>query len=459
MMKLFGMDVKKLGTIHFVGIGGIGMSGLALFIAECGGQVSGSDTMLDYAARIKDFGGTLYDSYDAYHVQNASLVVVGTAIKDTNPELMAAREARITVVHRADVLAEIMKNYATIAVAGTHGKTSTTAMVYSALHAAGVPVGVINGGVLQELGSHIKVPPSADKGQEQWLVVEADESDASFLKLKPTVAIVTNIEEEHMDTYGSEEKLLEAFVDFVNSADEAILCGDDPNCTLVESRAEHDVITYGFEDFNDVYAGAYTPQGRGMAFDATLRGGVLPDVVVAMPGAHMVMNALAALATAQLLMADLRQAADGLENFKGVARRFCKVGTFDGADVIDDYGHHPTEIAVTLDGAKKVYPGKVVAVIQPHRYTRLRDLMEDFATSASVADACILMPVHAAGETPIEGVSSDVLAERMMMPKPLLVADESELEDALDSMGLTKGDAIVCLGAGTISKIAKGLVD
>ncbi len=452
-MKLFGGELKTLGTWHFIGIAGIGMSGLAEVLARAGAKVQGSDLDPDYAARLKDAGVTLFKGHAAENVKGAARVVISTAIKPDNPELMAAKKLGLPLHHRADVLADILANYNSVAISGTHGKTSTTALVWSALKAAGLDVGIINGGVLNDLGTTAVLPKST-KG---WLVVEADESDASFLKLKPTVAVITNIEPEHMDTYGDEVKLVEAFVKFADSASETVLCADDPNTMLVAQRTEADVITYGLNDEADIYSDDFHPQGAQMAFDAFIRGGKLEDVVVNLPGVHYVSNALAALAVASVLKCDVMLAAQGLETFGGVGRRFQNVGTFDGATIIDDYGHHPTEISTTIEASKKVFgKGRVIAVIQPHRFTRLRDLMGEFAMCARAADKVILLPVHAAGETPLENVSSESLAQKMK-PRPLTVSGEDELVLALEDLKLTKDDCILCLGAGTISTIAKHL--
>jgi UDP-N-acetylmuramate--alanine ligase len=283
------------------------------------------------------------------------------------------------------------------------------------------------------------------------------------LKLKPTVAVVTNIEPEHMDTYGTEEKLVQAFVDFCDRADVAVLCADDPNVLLVEARTLADVFTYGLEDGADSYCKEYAPQGQGMAFDATIRGGVLEDVVVALPGVHYVSNSLAALTVASLLKVDMGKAVAALAEFKGVGRRFTKLGRFHGADIIDDYGHHPTEIATTLDAARGVYTGKVVAVIQPHRYTRLRDLMDAFADCTKAADVVVLLPVYAAGEAPLPGVDSEVLGHKMALletgPEVQVVDGEASLFKALHHLDLAEGDVVVCLGAGNITDYARHLVE
>ncbi|MBI1308868.1 MAG: UDP-N-acetylmuramate--L-alanine ligase [Proteobacteria bacterium] len=458
-MKVMGKDVKGQ-KFHLIGVGGIGMRSIAEILARAGAVVSGSDSGAkgDYA-RLEGLGVTVFKGHDAGQVPDGAVVIVSSAVKGDNVELADARKRGLVVMHRAEVLAEIAGAYKCIAVSGTHGKTSTTGLIYAALKAAGVPVGVVIGGVLAEEGSTVVLPPK----EGQWLVVEADESDKSFLKFKPAVAVVTNIEPEHMENYGSEEKLVEAFAEFAARADVAVVCADDPNAMIMASRLGEEVVTYGLEDSADVYASMWAPQGAGMAFDASLRGGSLPDVVVALPGVHYVANALAALAVAQIVKADVVKAAEGLAHFKGVGRRFTRVGAFHGAEVIDDYGHHPTEIATTLEAAKAMAKGKVVAVIEPHRYTRLRDTMEAFATCAKVADAAVVLPVYSAGEEPIAGVSHEVLGEKMnaagLPPEVFVVDGEKGVIKALHTLGVGEGDMIVCLGAGDVTKVAAHLAE
>ena len=465
-MRIFGTDVNGL-VLHFIGVGGSGMCGLAEVLARKGAVVSGSDggAKGDFEA-LKAAGVTVYRGHAAAQVPAGAIVVWSTAIPADNPERVAAVQMGLTVVHRAELLAEVMGNFQTIAVSGTHGKTSTTALIYTALKAAGLDVGVVNGGRMQGLGGHAALPHKA----AGWLVVEADESDASFLKLKPTVAVITNIEPEHMATYGTEVALVDAFVKFADSAELAVVGHDDPNAAIVAARAEADVLTYGMDDGADVYTDSYSPTraggelpngGVGMAFDVNVRGGVLEDVVVALPGAHYVQNSLAALAVASVVKADVVKAAEGLAKFEGVDRRFTRVGQWHGADVIDDYGHHPTEIAATLAAAKQVYAGKVIAVIEPHRYSRLGDLMEEFATCAKVADAAIILPVYAAGEAPVAGVTHEVLVAKMQdsgLPEEVhAAADMVELQKILHHLHPHAGDVIVCLGAGSITDIARQL--
>ncbi len=463
-MKIFGKSANELGNIHFIGAGGIGMSGLMEGLHSAGFNVSGSDAAADdntNVTRLRDLGIDVMNGHDVSHVDGAAIVVVSTAITPNNVELIAAEGAGRDVIHRADMLAEIMQNFNTIAVTGTHGKTSTTALIYTALKAAGIDVGMVNGGVLTALKTNVILPEKP----EGWLVVEADESDASFIKFKPDIGVITNIEAEHMDTFGSEEKLLSGFKTFLdNIKDIAVLCADDERVALLEAFAACDVVTYGFDEFSDARTvGTPVPQGRGMAFDAILRGGHLPDVVVNAVGVHNVQNALSALAIAQILNADVNKAAAGLAEYAGVGRRFTLVGHFHGAEVIDDYGHHPTEIAATLEAAKKVYAeGKVVAIVQPHRYTRLRDLMDDFATSVKVADAVVVLPVYAAGEPEIEGVNHLTLAEKMraaLPEKPVLVAENEFVLAELLEPYAEDGNGLLFMGAGTSGRMARGLVN
>lgn len=472
-LTLWGQGLTAVGPLHLIGIGGIGMSGLAEVLAKAGASVQGSDQGGKDAAtlqRLTAAGVRVWVGHAAVQVQGAKVVVVSTAIGPDNVELVAAKAAGLKVVHRAELLAELMKNYRAIAVSGTHGKTTTTALIYTAMQAGGAAVGIMNGGILQDLGTNAVLPPKVG----DWLVIEADESDASFLRYQPEVAVISNIEPEHMDTYGTEAKLVQAFVDFASRAKVAVLCVDDPNtaivATTVAAQGNTEVVTYGFAEDADVVAETYAPQAGGMAFDAVVRGARLEDVVVSLPGAHYVLNSLAALAVAQLAVpaAQVAAAADGLATFGGVGRRFTPVGFFHGATVIDDYGHHPTEIAATLDAAKQRFRGRVVAIIQPHRYTRLRDLMSEFATCAQVADACVLLPVYGAGEAPIEGVSHTALAAGMTLPEEVKVvagsnpaADLDELESglikALHHLHVGPEDAVICLGAGTITELAARL--
>lgn len=461
-MNIFGKSPETLGRLHFIGAGGIGMSGLMEALNAKGFDVTGSDAKAEGNAnvtRLRTLGITVHQGHAVEHVDGATIVVVSTAIKEDNPERAAAVAAGRKVVHRADILAEIAGNFNTIAVTGTHGKTSTTALIYTALMGGGADAGVINGGILHALNTNAALP----KTKDGWLVIEADESDASFTKLKPEIGVITNIEAEHMDTYGDEEALVKGFVTFLeNIKDVAVLCADDERVAFLDGYAPCDVVSYGFDEMADVRTLAPpVPQGRGMAFDAMLRGGLLPDVVLNAVGEHNVQNALSALAIGQILSLNMNGMAKGLEHYQGVGRRFTFVGSFHGADVIDDYGHHPTEIATTLEAAKRIYPeGKVTAVIQPHRYTRLRDLMDDFATCTKVADAAIILPVYAAGEEPIADIDHTNLAQKMTeaLPNvPTSAADNPWVLGELLEADAVDGNCILFFGAGDSINIAKEL--
>ncbi len=454
-MKILGATAVSGTIFHFIGMGGIGMSALAGVLNTKGFNIQGSDLSYNKnMKRLKKEGVKTFTKQCAQNIPDKGVVVVSTAIQKDNVELIEAEKKGLTIAHRADILAQIMANYKTIAVAGTHGKTSTTALIYTVLQSAGLDVGIINGGILNDLGTNAKL------GTSEWLVVEADESDNSFSKLTPTLSVITNLEPEHMETFGTEQALFAAYRSFMKNTKEdgaLVLCADDPQLEYLSAGCAADVVTYGLEDNADVYAKMYCASKAGMAFDAVLRGGILEDCTVAMPGTHFVQNALAALAVAQLLALDLNLAAKGLEAFAGVGRRFTKVGTFDGADIIDDYAHHPTEISATLEAAKQRYAGKVIAVIQPHRYSRLKDLMDEFAASVKVADDVVLMPVYAAGEQPIEGVSHKSLADKIEADVSF-AEDADDLADYLDGK-VKKGDAVLCMGAGSITAMAQNLAD
>ncbi|MFZ2620530.1 MAG: UDP-N-acetylmuramate--L-alanine ligase [Alphaproteobacteria bacterium] len=459
-MKILGQAADKGIPIHFIGMGGIGMSGLAEVLYKQGFKVQGSDGASSYNTdRLAKLGVKTFIGHDAKNLPNQGVVVLSTAIKPNNVELVEAEKRGLTIMHRADILAEIMKHFKTIAVSGTHGKTSTTGLIWAALQAAGVDVGLINGGVMQDLGTNAILP----KKSEGWLVVEADESDNSFTKLRHDIAVVTNIEPEHMDTFGSEEKLLEGFRTFIlNARESAILCAEDPVLAEMALSVDIDTLTYGWSDnetLPDVSAEVPVPQGFGMAFDATVRGGKIDDCVVNLPGRHYVLNALAAMAVCSIVKADIIKSLAGLETFGGVARRFTKVGTFRGADIIDDYGHHPTEIAATVEAAKGLYhKGKVVAVVQPHRYTRLRDLMAQFATATKVADETILLPVYAAGEAEIKGVNHHALSA-LMKEQDVMNQTAENVDDLRKLLDVKAGDCILILGAGTSTAMAKELAE
>lgn len=458
-LTLFDNTAEDTPVLHFIGIGGIGMSGLAEVLHKAGFAVQGSDTSTnENVQRLRQLGITVFEDHHADNIAAAGIIVISSAIQPDNVERLAAADAQLTELHRADVLAALMENYYTISVTGTHGKTSTTALIWSALKAAEIDVGVINGGIIHSLGTNAVLPTS----KEGVLVVEADESDKSFLKLPTDIGIVTNIEPEHMETYGSEKTLLAAFEQFISNVRQtAIICGEDLVLTNLADRTGVDYICYGWEDFNDVYASTPVPQGFGMAFDATIRGGTLEDVVVSLPGRHYVLNALAALATTTALKLNPAEAADGLLNFSGVGRRFSRIGKFRETDVIDDYAHHPTEITTTLEATKQIYSqGRVVSVIEPHRYSRLEALIYDFAKSVKVTDFAVILPVYAAGEDAKPNVDHKTLATKMAVHDVHAVAldDAAQLPETLKLFDLKPTDAILFMGAGHSTKWAKALV-
>ena len=465
-MKGIGTDI---GVIHFVGIGGIGMSGIAEVMHNLGYSVRGSDTSEGYVVEgLRKLGIDVRIGQAAENVEGAAVVVTSTAIKPGNPERDYALAHRIPLVRRAEMLAELMRLKSTVAVAGTHGKTTTTSMIAALLDAGGIDPTVINGGIINSYGSNARL------GACDWMVVEADDSDGSFLRLDGTIAVVTNIDPEHLDHYGDFERVKNAFVEFVENVPfygAAILCLDHPEVqTLIPRIRDRRIVTYGYAASADVRGVNVTPHPGGNRFEALIRdrdGGVrsIENIELPMAGRHNVLNALAAVAVALELGIDDATIARGFANFRGVKRRFTRVGEVpfsDGvATVIDDYGHHPVEIRAVLAAARESAENRVIAVVQPHRYSRLGDLMEDFQQAFNDADMVFVAPVYAAGETPIEGVSAEILVEGLQMRghrSAATVADPEALAEVLAGV-VAVGDQIVCLGAGDITKWAAGLAD
>lgn len=450
-----------LGPIHFVGIGGIGMSGIAEVMLNIGYSVQGSD-MRESAIteRLKSLGATVFIGQKAEQVVGAGAIVMSSAIKQDNAELVEARARAIPVVRRAEMLAELMRLKWTVAVGGTHGKTTTTTMIAALLEGGGLDPTVINGGIINAYGSNAKL------GLGKWMVVEADESDGSFLKLLPTVAVVTNIDPEHMEHYGDFDVLRAAFDTFVQNLPFygfAVLCTDHPEVQSLVSRvSDRRIITYGFNPQADVRAVDLKLETTGTRFDVVFRGLESEvrwrDMFLPMAGKHNTQNVLSAIAVARELGMEEDAVRTALGEFGGVKRRFTSVGQWNGVTVIDDYGHHPVEISAVLQAARQVCEGRVHAVMQPHRYSRLRDLFEDFSTCFNDADTVRIADVYAAGEAPIEGISAPSLVESIrshghrevsLTTKATLAADlKDELAD---------GDLIVCLGAGDITYWAAGL--
>ena len=457
-MRALPLDI---GIIHFVGIGGIGMSGIAEILHNLGYQVQGSD-LTDSAnvKRLRALGLPIEIGHRAEHLGHASVVVVSSAIKPDNPEVATARARLLPVVRRAEMLGELMRLKWSVAVAGTHGKTTTTSLVAALFDAAGLDPTVINGGIINSYGTNARL------GAGEWMVVEADESDGTFVKLPATIAIVTNIDPEHLDFYGTVEAMNRAYEDFVRNIPFygfAVLCIDHPVVqAMIPRLSDRRVITYGMTPQADVRAVEVEVGGDGATYDVVLTdraqgaSRTIRHLRLPMLGAHNVQNSLAAIAVAnEMAMPDdvMRR---GLSTFAGVKRRFTRTGAANGVTVIDDYAHHPVEIAAVLKAARQASRGRVIAVVQPHRYTRLRDLFEDFCTCCNEADSVIVAEVYPAGETPIEGITRDALVDglrarghRSVIPLP----DAADLARLVAEIA-APGDIVVCLGAGSITNWA-----
>ncbi len=453
----------ELGPIHFVGIGGIGMSGIAEVLANLGYRVRGSDRA--ESANVKRLAGHGIDvriGHDARNVEGAAVVVVSSAVKRDNPELVAARATRLPVVRRAEMLAELMRLKSCIAIAGTHGKTTTTSLVATLLDAGSFDPTVINGGIINAYGTNARL------GGGTWMVVEADESDGTFLKLPADIAIITNIDPEHLDHFHTFDKVKEAFSDFVGNLPFygfAVMCMDHPVVQELVGRIEdRRVITYGVNPQADVQLVSESREGGRSRFRVRFRGKngnahEITDLVLPMPGHHNALNATAAIAVAHELGIPQDRIRDALANFGGVKRRFTRTGEWNGVTVFDDYGHHPVEIAAVLEGARAATKGKVVAVVQPHRFTRLRDLFEQFCTCFNHADHVIVADVYPAGEAPIPGIDRDALIAGMRAHGHRHVSPlEAPEHLAADVRKVVQpGDFVVCLGAGSITQWANAL--
>jgi len=462
MMKAMGKDI---GTIHFVGIGGIGMSGIAEVMHQLGYSVQGSDVADSYVVeKLRKAGIPVTIGHSADNLGEAAVVVCSSAIKDGNPEIAAASERRLPRVKRAEMLAELMRMQKTVAVAGTHGKTTTTSMIAALLDSGGLDPTVINGGIINRYGSNARL------GKSDWWVIEADESDGSFLRLDGTIAVVTNIDPEHLEHYGSFDAVKDAFVEFIENVPFyglAVMCVDHPEVQNILSRIrDRRVVTYGFSALADVRADNVTPVPGGSRFDAVILGRdgerrTIEGVHVPIPGRHNVQNALAAIAVAQELGITDEAIASGFERFEGVKRRFTKVGEIDGAVVIDDYAHHPTEIRAVLAAAREGAEGRVIAVMQPHRYTRLEALMDDFQNAFNDADVVFVAPVYPAGEEPIEGADSAALVEGLRARGHRMVRSVDDLDELCAALRdlAAEGDMVICMGAGDITKWAAALPD
>lgn len=459
-MKILPLSSKlslEVGTIHFVGIGGIGMSGIAEVLHNLGFTVQGSDNASNAnTKRLAAMGMKIMKGQKPENIEGASVVVKSTAVKFDNPEITAARTNHIPVVRRSEMLAELMRLKLAIAVAGTHGKTTTTSMIATVLDTAKFDPTVINGGIINAYGTN------AHLGKSEWMVVEADESDGTFTKIPSVAAVVTNIEPEHLDYHGSFENLKQSFKDFVSNIPFygfAVMCIDHPEVqNLVGQVMDRRIITYGVNPQADVKAGNIRTSAEGSTYDIQIGETEIKDVHLSMPGHHNLLNSVAAIAVAHELGIKDATIKRAFKNFGGVKRRFTKIGEVGGITIIDDYGHHPTEINATLQAARQVSKGKVIAVVQPHRFTRVQDLFEEFCKCFNDADKVIVLDIYPAGEDPIEGIDKEHLAKgiKSFSHKDVVAADEKELAKIINESAQS-GDFIICLGAGSITNIAAEL--
>jgi UDP-N-acetylmuramate--alanine ligase len=454
---------RHVKNIHFIGIGGIGMSGIAEVLCNLGFNVSGSDlNRSKNTQRLEDLLNVkVYEGHAAENIGDAEVVVYSSAVSPDNPEVLAAREKKIPVIPRAEMLAELMtlKPYS-VAISGSHGKTSTTSMVATVLGHAGIDPTTIVGGVVDTLGSNAKL------GYSEWFVTEADESDRSFLMLYPTIAVVTNIDREHMESYSGMEDVFQCFTEFVNKVPfygAAILCMDDPHVQSIIPKVTRRVVTYGFSTQADVSARDITfNDDFGSSFTVMNRKEELGRVDLPVPGKHNVYNALAATTVALELDVEFSKIVEAFAGFRNADRRFQYKGTVGGIKVFDDYGHHPTEISATLEAAKTSAGGRrIVVVFQPHRYTRTKDLMEEFATSFNNADKVFLLDIYPASEKPIEGITAQVLADKIEGFGHRGVRYIGGIESAAETVveELEPNDLLITLGAGSITRLSDEILE
>jgi UDP-N-acetylmuramate--alanine ligase len=456
--------MRRIRRVHFVGIAGAGMSGIAEVLVNQGFVVTGSDLSLNSTTRhLSSMGAEIHQGHDASLVEGTDVLVVSTAVAEDNVEVLAAREQRIPVVPRAEMLAELMRFQRGIAVAGTHGKTTTTSLTASLLSAAGMDPTFVIGGLLNAWGSHARL------GEGKYIVAEADESDGSFLLLQPVVALVTNIDRDHLENYdNSFDNLKKAFLEFLHHLPfygAAVLCVDDDNVAELIPGVSRAVLTYGLSEDADIRASDLRQDGRMMHFKLQLPGEERrSEVSLNLPGEHNVRNALGAIAIAWELGVDVSAVKDSLARFEGIGRRFAEVGRMAVAGgevmVVEDYGHHPSELAATLSAARNGWPGRrIVTVFQPHRFSRTRDLFDDFSQVLSETDVLVMTSVYSAGEAPIEGIDSRALCQSVRARgrvDPVLIPDVNDIISGLPSI-LRDGDLVLLLGAGDIGHIAQSL--
>ena len=458
-------EMRRVKQIHFVGIGGAGMSGIAEVLLNEGYQITGSDIQENAVTlQLAEMGAKIFLQHSADNIASASVVVVSSAIKPDNPEVIAAREARIPVIQRAQMLAEIMRFRHGIAVAGTHGKTTTTAMIAMIYAQAKLDPTFVNGGLVKSAGTN------AHLGLSRYLIAEADESDASFLHLQPMVAVVTNIEPDHMDTYhGNFEEMRQTYINFLHNLPFyglAVLCADDPVLQTLLPKVGRQVITYGFSDKADYRIEDYSQTGFQGHYTVICPDGQRMEILLNVPGKHNALNATAALAVAKEEGIDDESILAALADFQGAGRRFDQLGSFIRPNgkvmLIDDYGHHPTEVNVTIQAARHGWENKrIVMIFQPHRYSRTRDLFDDFVQVLSQVDVLIMLDVYPAGEAPIAGADSRSLCRSIRnlgKIDPIFLADPEQLPEIMDQV-LQDGDLILAQGAGSVSKLSRRLVE
>jgi UDP-N-acetylmuramate--alanine ligase len=447
---------KRIKHVHFVGIGGIGMSGIAEVLLNLGYKVTGSDIRATAITnRLEHLGATIYPRHVAENVKGAHVVVTSSAVHTDNPEIEAAQRRKIPVIARAEMLAELARLKYSITVAGTHGKTTTTSMIAGILDRAGSDPTVVVGGLLNTIGSNARL------GKGDYIVLEADESDRSFLLLSPTIAVVTNIEPDHLDHYRDLEDIQTAFLSFINKVPfygAAILCIDEPGVQSLIPQIKRRIVTYGTAATADVCIIDVQLEGLGSTFTVRFNGGTTQKLKLNVPGLHNVLNATAAFAAARDMDVDPGVIASALEDFRGVDRRF-QIKSRDGVTVIDDYAHHPTEIRATLSAAKSGNFQRIFAIFQPHRYTRTFHLFDDFARAFNLADVVLILDIYPAGENPIDGVTTPALIEKLKSfgHKNAMYASTFEMIESYVIANAKPGDAVVVMGAGSVTKLSDTL--
>ncbi|MEK6583934.1 MAG: UDP-N-acetylmuramate--L-alanine ligase [Nitrospirota bacterium] len=452
---------RKIQHIHLVGIGGSGMNGIAEVLLNLGYKVSGSDmNETEVIQRLRNAGGHITIGHSSSNIKGAQVVVISSAVSAHNIEVVAARSASIPVIQRAEMLAELMRLKYGIAIAGAHGKTTTTSMISSILASAGLDPTVVIGGKLNSLGSNAKL------GQSEFLVAEADESDGSFLKLSPTIAIVTNIDAEHLDYYHDIESIRKTFLNFINKVPfygVSILCADDANIRSILHAVEKRYITYGINNRADITVADIEMMSGRSKFRVLYKGMDMGKFELSLPGIHNISNALSGIGVAVELDINIDEVKKALRDFSGVERRFQIVGTIDPQDilVVDDYGHHPTEIKATLSAAKAGWGRRTVVLFQPHRYTRTRDLMNEFAVSFGNADLLVVTDIYPAGEKPVEGVSAEKLFNTIIEhghKNVLFLPDKKTIPEKVKEL-MRQGDMVITLGAGDIWKVGREIIE